>query len=128
MRRVFGDGGSWAEACGSDLRRRWDEIRVTVVADDEFPFGGVDDAMALSTHEREVVQIGGAPMLPILDVVHLAPCRGPAAFHTASIADDDGLALPRRRESNTLAEHQRNPGTVPQRRPQRGVRVPVHVR
>lgn len=85
----------------------WDGVGVSVVAHDQLPVAVVDEAVAFSADQCEVVQVGGAAVFPELHVVGLAPLCGSAAHHAASVADGQGDALVVGGESGGAAERER---------------------
>ena len=46
----------------------------------------MDEAVVVAAHEEEVVEVGGAACGPGLDVVGVAPVRGPVAAAVAAVA------------------------------------------
>ena len=59
------------------------------------PAALMDRAMMGAAEQGQVVEVGGAAMEPVSEVVGFAPGRGPVAagHHTAAVADDQGGAL-----------------------------------
>ena len=84
----------------------WDGVGVSVVAHDELPVAVVDEAVAFSADEREVVDVGGAAVFPESDVVGLAPLCGAAAHDAAGVADGQGDALVVAGESGGSSERE----------------------
>ena len=84
---VAGDGSTFGVGFGG-----WDGVRVPVLAHGELPVGVVDVAVAFGAEEGEVVEICCAAVVPVGDVMDLAPLGWSSAHHAAAVADDDRLA------------------------------------
>jgi hypothetical protein len=84
----------------------WDGVRVAVVAHDQLPVAVVDEAVAFSADQREVVQVGAAAVFPESDVVGLAPLGWAAAHDAAGVADGQGDALVVAGESGGSSERE----------------------
>jgi hypothetical protein len=89
---------------------------------DEPPAALVDGPMMGPTQEGGVVQVGGAAIQPVPDVMALAPGQGPAAAgdDAAAVADGQGLALGGGDDPGRPADIQRPGGGAAQGRGELG--------
>ena len=94
-------------SCGVD-GFGWDGVGVSVVAHEQLPVSVVDEAVAFSADQSEVVQVGGAAVFPEFHVVGLAPLCGAAAHHAAGVADGQSDPLVVAGEAGGAAEGERD--------------------
>ena len=73
----------------------WDEFRESVVVYADFPGGVVDDAVVAAAQQDEIVEVGGAAVGPVSDVVGVGPAGGvgAAGVGAALVAGGQGFAL-----------------------------------